>query len=69
MDMVGQILGGVEHPREALRACAGSRITLAISRTGNFVPGPLVISSDRLLDLCVADDEEAPTLHVPTGRG
>src|SRR5207248_1117444 len=67
--MVGQILGRVEHPREALRICARSRITLAISRTGNFVPGPLVISSDRLLYLCAADDEEAPTLHVPTGRG
>src|SRR6266851_1712514 len=64
MDMVGQILGCIEHSQKALAARSGSRITCAIPARDVLVPGPLVVGPDRPLDLGVFDDKEPPALHV-----
>src|SRR6267378_4210139 len=68
VDVIGQILGRVEHPPKALGAGSGSRFAGPISRRDHFIPGPLVVVPDRLLDLRVANDEEPPALHVAAGR-
>jgi hypothetical protein len=64
MDVVGQILGRVKHPREAVRACAGGWLACPVSRADHFVPSTLVIGPDRLLNLRFADHEEPPALHI-----
>ena len=33
-----------------------------------LVPGALVVGPDSLFDLCIADYQEAPALHVPAAR-
>ena len=50
MDVVGQILGGVEHPPKPLGVGSGGWFAGAISRADHLVPGPLVVGPDRLLD-------------------
>ena len=64
MDMVGEILGRVEHSPEALWARPGSRVPRAVTGINNLVPGPLVIGPDSLLDVGIGDNEEAPALRV-----
>jgi hypothetical protein len=55
MDVIGEILGRVEHSPEALWACPGSRVLRAVAGINNLIPGSLVIGPDRLLDLGIGD--------------
>jgi hypothetical protein len=57
MDVIGKILGRIEHPPKALGPCSGGRFACAIPRCNYLIPGPLVVGPDRLLDLGVADDK------------
>src|SRR5262249_32764679 len=62
-------LRGVEHPLEPLRACSGGGFARAIPGTDDLVPGALVVAANRVFDLWVLDDQEAPPLHVAAGWG
>jgi hypothetical protein len=58
MDVVGEILGSVEHSPEALWGSSqGQRVPRAVTRINNLVPGPLVIDPNRLLDVAISDNE------------
>ena len=47
MDVIGQILGRVEHPLKALRGGSGSRLTGAIPGRYDLVGAVLFLASDE----------------------
>jgi hypothetical protein len=54
MDVSGEIFSRIEQPQKPI----------PIPGANLFVPGPLVVGPDRILDRRVLDDEKPPPLHI-----
>jgi len=68
--MVANVLASrCQHPGESLRCRVRSRFARTVARSHNFVPRLPIPRTGGFLDRPIADDQEAPGLHIAsTGR-
>src|SRR5947207_3422345 len=65
---MGEVFRRVEHPQEPVAASARSGFACTVPWGNDLIPSAPIERPNRLLDLGIADDEEAPSLHVAAAR-